>query len=112
MTLNELISALERAEGPSDDLDDLIADTLGVRGWGYDDEGLHKVMDRALPYTSSIDDALTLVPERVWVDVRGISGKWPVAEYGHHTGEDVAGYGQAPGAALSICIAALKARAT
>jgi hypothetical protein len=68
-------------------------------------------------YTSSIDAALTLVPEGWWLDIQtaGVSGvgavsrEWPVIKYGRDEGHGERT--QARTLALALCTAALRARA-
>lgn len=98
--LRGLIARLEAATGPDRELDIAI--------WHY--LGNPKERTPLLwvgCYTSSIDAALTLVPEgHDWSigDVNGHFGGTPVA----YVGNDTARFGETP--ALSLCIAALKAR--
>ena len=110
MTRDELIAALEKAEGPSRELDATIAYHAGEARLGL------PVPETWLAkhYTSSIDAALTLVPEgwRVnsisnvengWHAVL-VRGQWNVAGYA------TAGSVVSVTPAIALCIAALKAR--
>ena len=94
MTIEELIARLEAADGPSRELDDAI-------------EMLRPDYLRQphCRYTSSIDAALSLVPEQYdWVlDSDGLAALL-FANRACHTGR-----GKTP--AIALCIAALKARA-
>ena len=81
MTHDELIAALEAADGPSRELDG----EIGRAVVGFDPDNLPKFVPNIgtipspwLPYTLSIDAAMTAVPER-WV--------WRVG-----TGDDDQGY--------------------
>jgi hypothetical protein len=87
MTTDELIAALERAEGPSHELDCAIAVVSGQyvrekRGrdrqeWFYatftshyrKSTSAYSGYDRIPCFTSSIDAARTLVPEGCWADI-------------------------------------------
>lgn len=108
MTREELIAALEKADGPTFVMDQALADWLW-EGSGYPTPLIPK------PYTSSLDAALTLVPEpwKVdWIqenlDEPGWQGgvyrrgeKWPIKRRS----------GAGCNGAIALCIAALKARA-
>ena len=133
MTREELIAALEKAEYSSEKLDKQIGEFMGWRyerrdvtgHWRWVRINTNPVEARgALPeYTSSIDAALTLVPEgwsRSIGEMMGLPEKirW-MAHIRDHRPESVdsAGRsikwkeGEAPTPAIAICIAALKARA-
>lgn len=114
MTIDELIDALEKAEGPSRELD---AEIAGAFGWAvlssftggiYRAAPPGKIDCRPLPdFTSSLDAALTLVPEG-WI--------WSVSSSGCvwvMPSDDVEGQIVVSGIAdpiIALCIAALKAR--
>lgn len=122
MTREELIAALEKATGPSWELDEAImccvyADLKPERhleGW-YSASGDHIRVDR---YTASIDAALTLVPEG-WRWSLDWTQRPPYQDCGRADlyapgagikPPDVSDvYGATP--AIALCIAALKARA-
>lgn len=106
MTAVELIAALEGSTGAMFALDRAIRDWL----W----EGIEPVPGIPKPYTSSLDAALTLVPEEwtAW-ELRSRANKTrfvaEVAKLGHvHDETTVSGWGDTP--AIALCIAALKAR--
>lgn len=121
MTHEQLIAALERAEGPSRELDADIAWALGhdvtkhttladyahaFPGTPEDAEYWHP-----LPaYTSSLDAALTVVPEGWDWCIACISGKW-VAQVGEADTFMAEGAASNGSAAIALCIAALKAKA-
>ena len=71
---------------------------------------------RRVNYTASIDLALTLVPPGTWLEIEtGTQQKppyfeWPVLHFVSQSSERGLGTVQAKTLALSICIAALKAR--
>lgn len=97
MTQSELIAALEKATGPSRDLDEQIADAFLPSGW------------LAPRFTASIDAALTLVPDNAFWSLSvpkqpDMSGKRYWASL--HAGKPGA-RGATP--AIALCIAALKA---
>lgn len=133
MNRAELIEALEKAEGPSKQLDFDIAGVLGlvpnhtVREVGFDydwyrspdnytlwkaldSEGRRVASWSAKPYTSSIDAALTLVPDgALWGVDNDTPGSYPYGAtryvawcYGKDATSDVS-------PAIALCIAALKA---
>lgn len=116
----ELIKRLEAATGPDLELDAEIAMSAGLAERRNDFvyvmhpvEGSTHDLWLNVPYTASIDAALTLVPEgwRIWQMVRPASGEpWTVqavpavggwAKEGDHR--------ELP---IALCIAALRARAT
>lgn len=135
MTREELIAALERAEGPSRELDAEIAWKAGVfdrylRGVRNgvqilsvtpahpdgdvfveigrpEERGRIRYCEIPAPFTSSIDAALTLVPAKheALVYTTGAARVWPV----EGRRNDDLSYGRTP--AIALCIAALKARA-
>lgn len=123
--LEDLISRLEKAEAGSPALDREINRVLSPDhtkpwmgpGYWYDDSTQPGQNERYRPYTTSIDAALTLVPDEwtAWeVASRGGKRKFRAevsrlrdpSDYGSEEGE----YGHASTPALAICIAALKAR--
>lgn len=122
MTLNELIAALERAEGPSDELDIACAPYAGwvfakcivsisvgtPRDAWVKTDGSGEWRFEPPSFTASIDAALTLVPEgyNALIYPTGAARVWPIK--GRRV--DDLSYGRS--AALALCIAALKARAT
>ena len=100
MTRADLIAALEKAEGPSRELDAEIRK--------------HVPGDYLPAFTASLDAALTLVPEglawRVEPATPGYTD-WGKYRAGVTTWEkpyDLPSYGATP--AIALCIAALKAR--
>lgn len=108
MTTEELIEALEKAEGPSRELDEEIT---RVAIW-------RNKVDRSVPvdrprYTASIDAALTLVPEQYDMisfrsDPSGSGwelGEFTGGEYIKHSEGSTDGLW-----AIALCIAALRAR--
>jgi hypothetical protein len=103
--MKDLIERLEKATGPSYELSQDIGRALGLRQ-RYEHPGSENL---SWPhYTYSLDAALTLVPEgHDWIvaSVNGQVGGTPYACCGSET----AHYGETP--VLSLCIAALKARA-
>lgn len=104
-TLPDLIARLEKAEGPSRELDGLIADAMGI---AVDSE-----VGAFLPhFTRSVDHALWLVPAKHHVhmhfdlmdrDAKHLAGVCPL-------GENCGDYYSGATPALALCIAALKAR--
>lgn len=114
MTREELIAALERAEGPSWELDVEImclvyADlkpTLHLEGW-YSAFGDRLHVEN---YTSSIDAAITLVPLGWDWCVACISGKWD-AQVGEANTFMSEGAVSSRSAAIALCTAALRALA-
>lgn len=100
--MQELIERLEKATGPSRELDLAIDHATGERGTGYEPPN----------YTASIDTALMLVPEPT---VEGDKGRVVEARFdfgrGRHFANvnyDFVGWGCSP--AIALCIAALNAR--
>jgi hypothetical protein len=111
MTLEKIIAALEKANGPSEELDRGIASTLN--------SSQDKIFWAVLDYTSSLDAALTLVPNTFpyWMVERRDTPLGPMTAEavvhnnllfmsGKRVSFDV--WGHTP--ALALCIAALKAR--
>lgn len=115
MTLSELIAALERADGPSRELDSAICAEMGLENWtaaewaeavsGVGRE--HWSIPGSLPYTSSIDAALTLVPEGCYWAVYRSGMAYVKPDEDGPQERDLAA---AATPALALCIAALKAR--
>lgn len=128
MTIAELIERLEKATGPDRELDDLIAGVVlnpggevrlegmpsgepGIKTYFYPDG----TRGTSLRYSSSIDSALTLVPEGWgWLvrDFKGDGEEGAYADVPHLTIEsnmDGQAFHKIP--AIALCIAALKARA-
>jgi hypothetical protein len=118
MTREELIAALKKATGPSEELDEAIAT------WCYEHGAIAGVnydpvlwLMRNEGFTHSIDAALTLVPEtngkrwyqvaQAWSQATAHVRVYPVNPWEGRTREAVA---DAPAPALALCIAALKAQ--
>lgn len=130
--LASLIARLEAAEGPSRELDALIAVALDIRAhWMKGDpapliaerDGVVRLGKRGPGYepcrfTASLDSALSLVPEgpRWWWTVNFVEGAYGAIITHYKTDDPADGWlfhehaeGAAP--ALALCLAALKARA-
>lgn len=113
MTIDELIAALEAATGPSRELDEMIFGT--VNGWGYPLVGsaIYSFKEIGAPYTASIDAALTLVPDG-WCPLIGQNvhhRHWVAIVQKVTTEGDIKSHhSNAHTPAISLCIAALKAR--
>jgi hypothetical protein len=115
MTTAELADRIEAAEGPSRELDAEITRML------YREAGCAVADDFAVEavweYTSSIDDALTLVPEG-WTTDRyhqGPSGQahwWDLVRIRDGEHRYTKASSKAATAALALCAAAVRARAT
>lgn len=123
MTLQDLIARLEAATGPDRELDVKIIEAInpGSRWepyspkarikWLMDESGQRTICygkDRIPNYTTSIDAALTLVPE-------GMGWEVGFGRYVPHIGTVWTGKGKCVGEcdsnrAIALCIAALKAR--
>ena len=110
VTTDDLIARLEAAEGPSRELD---AEIAQIHGWEeghvanercwYDPDGRMRAAPPA--YTSSIDAALTLVPEgRLWTLGQYVNRSGFMAALDNQRGT------KAATAPLALCIASLKAR--
>lgn len=101
--LLELAAACEKAEGPDRELDLLIMrHAMNIGG----------PAERAPRYTSSIDAALTLVPEVFWLERLGevSGGRWR-AELTERTADPEWGVCDAAATpALALCAASLRAR--
>lgn len=98
----DLIEKL-KASGPSREIDELIHETVPEP----------KVIV-APRYSESIDAALTLVPDNVWLEIKtaGVTSGpnerlYPVVEYGANDADHTV---QAKTIPLALCIAALEAR--
>ena len=121
MTITELITALEKATGPSRELDCFIALAAGrARGVALRDmqtgptDSQKSWMASSVVqkgawfhperYTASIDAALTLVPEG-WEWELAWNNNMAYATFGIAPIE-----GESPSLAIALCIAALKAR--
>lgn len=104
MTRDELIAAMEKASGPSRELD------WGIHEWVWGVAAPR--MERMEPpsYTASIDAALTLVPEGYDWMVFSVNG-FNQANCGPTNSFDDVGDQKAATHAIALCIAALKARA-
>lgn len=124
--LSDLIARLEAAKEGSRELDALIftevfeaelrpwSPTRRVRTlWWFkrnSEQVLRYGKDSHPHYTTSLDAALTLVPENMRIELIGSGSAWR-CEVRHFTAyERVAEYFGAPTPALALCIAALKAR--
>jgi len=104
---NELIAALEAAEGASRELDAAIADLRWMQNWGKKrPKDIH-----AAPVTSSIDAAMTLVPEgwRPSIDCTFDRPEVTMHPWSDHLFKHGRKYGKAATPAIAICIAALRA---
>lgn len=108
--MKELIERLEKATGPDRELDGEIAllldpDTRRVNPGRW-------VGNEVPAYTSSVDDALTLIPQgwRVGSIVEGAIGPWFVSLWDNSV-RHLAARSEAPTLPLALCIAALRARA-
>jgi len=122
MSLIEIIARLEAATEGSRELDAQISSARGIQCFVEftDTELVHYILDRAvaqgkreLPrYTTSLDAALTLVPEGY--DLGALTrheGKWLAATYSPKNPYlGWASRGQHDNRVLALCIAALKAR--
>lgn len=108
--MKDLIQRLEAAEAGSRELDVEIAKLLGVyiRAWGLPP---YHPTENVSPYTTSLDAALTLVPEGLASAVGTMFGMsqppWGVVWQAN--GRPMATC-EAATPALALCIAALKAR--
>ena len=119
-SLSDLIARLEKATGPDLELDEQIqaaisGATLEKQADGrnaYHRDGFWISIGKVLPYTSSIDAAMTLVPEG-WNRRASETDKhwwWAELREGYETSYNRVEIGQSPSLPVSICIAALKAR--
>lgn len=114
--MEELIELLERATGPDQGLNLMIAESV----YGRQSQGGTGSTVGALDYTGSIDHALTLIPEGCdYVSfVHDPSGSgWEIGRFQLSAERDEdrytkMGFGVTGGLwAIALCIAALKARA-
>jgi len=109
--LADLIAKLEAAPNGSDKLDREIAMVCDIK-WSPEEDGNfggYDLLPRRCYFTSSLDAALTLVPEGLHEEIKRAKHRkgWRVNLWNDH------GLGQsadAPTAPLAICIAALRAR--
>ena len=126
-SLSDLIARLEKATGPDRQLDCEIAEALGHsivwKQANYTMEAFPAILWRKPhPYagmkepcpkwTSSIDAAMTLVPEG-WNRRASETDKhwwWAELREGYETSYNRVEIGQSPSLPVSICIAALRAR--
>jgi hypothetical protein len=106
-----LIAKLEKAEGPSRELDALIA---LASGWTvhHGDNWIGPHGQIVVPaYTASLDAAMTLVPEGEWVELSGprkyLNIPLPVP---NHWRAEAGNIGWGATAPLALCTAALRAR--
>jgi len=117
MSIDELIERLEKATGASRELDGEIAcltdnavqvEVTGLKDVLFKPASQHGTLRTdPLPYTSSIDAALTLVPEGCAYELRRPLGQCVGATvYGHNIHADA----DAATPALALCIAALRAQ--
>ena len=134
VTLAALVERLEKAEGPSRELDGEIATAAHgwkfvcepVQGWlgggSWWEDAAGKTV-RLPPYTASVDSALTLVPEgwewqvsnrapkplagRAYIHNRELISGGAVSHNPKYRGQEAT----AATPALALCIAALRARA-
>lgn len=98
----DLIKRLERATEGSAHLDLEIAIALGIKKPVYSlDDSYAEYAAKTAPYTTSLDAALTLVPDRSYWRLNSLNEAFctPCDDIAH---------GCTP--ALTLCIAALKAR--
>lgn len=123
------LAARCEAEGPSSKLDVKIAavaygfdrieiedDSTGPRYYGYRGKQATELAPRMMrPYTTSLDAAVTLVPEGCGIDLsrywRKEPGEWWSVVLAWGTQGDHADAFDVRSAALALCAAALKARA-
>lgn len=113
MTFSELIAALESANEGSRELDADIAEAIGVplTPHLHPDNAAWMRRQKAKPYTTSIDAALTLMPAGYAMEV-GLDpedGQARVWKYDPSGGTQRLWEANAPTPALALCIAALKA---
>ena len=130
MSIKELIERLEAATGPDRELDIAIyryfepidlsrVDYTVELPPGFCDDDFSRALDPAPFYTSSVDAALMLVPERHWWELGKIQEADSMARHfgttrtfmakcGPYGERDHKGYSDNP--AIALCICALKAR--
>lgn len=108
--MKKLIEKLEKATSPDGGLDVMIAEAIGLNTW-HGTTGGHA---SALPYTSSLDAAMTLVPDddHHWKCgySRYVRHNAEVADLMHPDKGIFVGECDSS-RAIALCIAALKARA-
>ena len=110
--MSELIERLEKATGPDRELDQAIVIEAPVTKAFLQDDGQGGF--EVLHYTASIDAALTLLPPEFWGSIQWAGTlkqndrAWPVVEVG--SGDQKIKV-QAATIPLSVCLAALRARA-
>lgn len=120
--MNDLIERLEKATGPDRALDGLIAAAVGVehgpRETVHLESRSYSIFDEVAPrYTESIDAAMTLMPDGVWLDIGTGTQKaapsyhWPVVTVGLQSDGSRIWRGQLKTIPLALCKAALQARA-
>jgi hypothetical protein len=126
MTIPALITRLEALTGPDRDIDADIQRALGLEPSDMDFEGLpssitwQAVRAFARTFTSSIDDALTLVPEGLEWHVAGPNKRHTIRKPKNGNGQAWAGvFGEpfvgsendsfAANPAIALCIACLRA---
>lgn len=110
MTIDELIDALNKAEGPSRELDQAV----GVLARNMDRApGSSEILGIAncREYTAGLDAALTLVPDGMEWSLTTLYGE-ATAEVGlnNTTGMHSTGRRKDGNVAIALCIAALRAR--
>lgn len=116
MTREELIAALEAAPGPSRELDARIGflalpPEKHAKQW-TDESGEWCTNGIHWPrYTASLDAAMTLVPEEIFVSLTRYTDGW-YALIALRSESTVSFRGEQKPAAIAICIAALKALGT
>lgn len=111
MVIDELIAALEKAEGPSRELDQAVG--ICAKNIGRD-PALPQVIGVAncAEYTASIDAALTLVPDEFdWYVSSEFHGtKWFATVTSKDRLHHFVARGVLSSPAIALCIAALNAR--
>ena len=110
--MTDLITELESAPEESRELDVAIARSLGRNTYGEDQEVTladgNKTLEPIPHYTTSLDAAVTLVPEEWHWEITDIGTAWVGT---HLTAQKVVKFAaNAATPALALCIAALKAR--
>lgn len=108
--MNDLIKRLEEATEGSEQLDLDIAIALGLKKPVYSlDDSYAEYASKSPPFTTSLDAALTLVPEGSEVELHfGGGAELAFADVNLSVPGVADGCGRSP--ALALCIAALKAR--
>lgn len=119
--MDDLIERLEKLDGPSREIDDEIAEWVGTsepRMGGPNPDGTQWADDwhAPLPYTRSVDAALTLVPDgwRWNTGSQNVGDEYdgPVSYCWKPNPKVHVQTARAVNPALALCIAALKARAS